>query len=153
LSSGNAFFTTLGQSVDIPITNAVDDNNRSILYFRKNRTGNDSTPPHEVFFGYVQLANAISTPTPTPSLTPSPIPTDTPNPTATDSPTPSPTDIPTPTSSPAPTDLPTLSPVPTATPTPTVTPTPSPITITKQISASSDDANQDGTTLTTNSTT
>jgi hypothetical protein len=106
------------------------------------------------------------TPTDTPVVTPTPtdIPTDTPTPTltptatATSTPTNTPTATPTASNTPTPTNTPTSTPTPTATntPTPTNTATPTPTTApsgtaTIAVSGSSNDVNQDGNTLTTNS--
>jgi uncharacterized protein YkwD len=66
------------------------------------------------------------TPSPTRSPTPTPSPTRSPTPTRSPSPTPSPTRTPSPTPSPTRTPAPTLAPTPTPTPTPTVAPTPTP---------------------------
>ena len=61
-SSATAFYTVSGETVDIPIVYQSRDNDRMILYFRKNNTSTPGSPPHDVFFGYVSLNSTTTTP-------------------------------------------------------------------------------------------
>lgn len=89
----------------------------------------------EIFHGYVQFQvmveqGQITTPTPAPSMTPTPTSTPTPSMTPTPTSTPTPSMTPTPSESPSPTPTPCIevspTPTPTATPTPEMSPTPTP---------------------------
>ncbi len=105
-STAKPFFTAAGQTVDIPIVYQSRIDNKAVLFFRKNKTSDPNTPPHEIFFGYAKLDTPV--PNPTPTATPTVAPTATPVPTST--PTVAPTATPTPTSTPTPTATPTTAP-------------------------------------------
>ncbi len=147
-----------------------DYSNSSMIYARINASGAPTPTPTT---SPTPTESPTSTITPPPTLTPSPTAsptatlfTSTPTKTLTSTITPPPTLTPSPTASPTPTETPTavMTPTPTLTPTPTeiptltFTPTPTPIptapaALTLQVNSSTDDVNQDGTSLNTNNST
>lgn len=100
--------------------------NSTTVQIQDNECG-DPTPPNNVYgWGRIDIAAAVGTPPPTPTVSPTPVSSATPCVAGTPTPTPSATPTPA-TPTPTPTATATVTPTPsvTATPTPIITPTPS----------------------------
>ena len=61
--SATAFFTVDSRSVDIPVTYQARYDDKILLFFRVNNASTPGTPPHEIYFGYVQLNVTATNPT------------------------------------------------------------------------------------------
>lgn len=66
LGTATPFFTLTNRSADIPIVHQDrSSNNRALLLFRVNNESTPGTPPHDIYFGYLDLPNPTASPTPT----------------------------------------------------------------------------------------
>jgi hypothetical protein len=57
LSSAVPFYTVNGETVDIPITYPTNYDDKIQLFFRKNNTVTPGTPPHNIYYGNVNLSD------------------------------------------------------------------------------------------------
>lgn len=120
---------TYDQIIDVAdsITRTVSNLGRGITYYFAVKAYNNAGIEGP-FSNEVSFIDSSSTPTPNPTVSPSPTKTPSPAPTASPSPTrtptPSPTKTPSPTASPSPTRTPSPSPSPSPSPTASITPTP-----------------------------
>lgn len=56
MSTAQTFWTTPTQSVDIPIVYQSRYNDRLHLFYRVNNEDTPNTPPHEIYYGYLELS-------------------------------------------------------------------------------------------------